>query len=181
MPRLPNEIPDQTGTGIKPYPEAEARLFLNGCWLVGLWGTTNSLFPSMDTLTTAERSQRMSRIRGKNTGPELRVRRILFSMGYRYRLHCATLPGKPDLVFPARRKAVFVNGCFWHGHRCALGRMPKSRINFWRAKIQSNWLRGKRNRRKLSRLGWRSIELWECQLREVNQARSRLIHFLEKP
>ena len=136
----------------------------------------------MDFLTPAARSALMSRIRGKDTGPELAVRRILFALGYRYRLHGRKLPGKPDLVFPARRKVVFVHGCFWHGHTCLGGRLPGTRSEFWAEKIGANKRRDRRNRRALGKLGWQSLVVWECKLSRVKLLESttaRMVRFLE--
>ena len=96
----------------------------------------------MDSLTTDERSERMGRIKGKDTKPEMLVRRMTHGMGYRYRLHDKRLPGHPDLVFPSRRKVIFVHGCFWHRHEnCHLARLPKTRVDFWALKLQGNKIR----------------------------------------
>ncbi len=93
----------------------------------------------MDTLTPEQRSERMSRVRNKDTKPEMRVRRLVHALGYRYRLHDSRLPGRPDLVFKSRHKVIFVHGCFWHRHdRCELCRMPKSRLQFWKPKLKAN-------------------------------------------
>ena len=93
----------------------------------------------MDPLTTEERSRQMGRVRSKNTKVEMTIRRLVFAMGYRYRLHRADLPGKPDMVFPARHKVIFTHGCFWHRHEgCNLARMPKSRLDFWQPKLEAN-------------------------------------------
>jgi DNA mismatch endonuclease (patch repair protein) len=120
----------------------------------------------VDTLTPLERSARMALVRSRDTKPEMRVRRLVHSLGYRYRLHRRDLPGTPDLVFPARRKAIFVHGCFWHRHDCAMGdRLPKSRVRFWSAKIAENIQRDRRNLTKLRRLGWKALIVWECQTR----------------
>lgn len=109
----------------------------------------------------------MALVKARDTLPELLVRRWIHSLGYRYRLHVRRLPGTPDLVFPARRKVVFVHGCFWHRHAgCALARMPKSRLSFWREKLEGNRLRDIRNRPALAKLGWRSHVIWECELRD---------------
>ncbi len=122
----------------------------------------------------------MSRIGSKNTKPELVVRRLVFSMGYRYRLHGKNLPGTPDLVFPGRRKAVFVNGCFWHGHAgCRYGRLPKSRIAFWEAKIDRNRQRDSSNIAELQAAGWRVLTVWECELNEIEILMRRLNEFLQ--
>ena len=135
-----------------------------------------------DFLTKSERSKRMSRIRGKNTGPERMVRTLVHSMGYRYRLHEAGLPGKPDLVFASRRKVIFVHGCFWHLHQnCRHYRMPKARKKFWLAKLEGNRARDRRNREELKRLGWSYLILWECQLKGLEKAKIKLSSFLEGP
>ena len=138
--------------------------------------------PVMDTLTTAERSERMSRVRSKDTKPELATRTLVHGMGYRYRLHDKGLPGKPDLVFAARGKLIFVHGCFWHRHGsgCHLTRWPKSKLDFWRPKLEQNHLRDKAIRRKLRRLGWRVLVVWECELRDKKTLAERLRAFLEE-
>jgi len=135
----------------------------------------------MDTLTPTERSHRMSLVRGKDTGPEILVRRIVHSLGYRYRMHVHELPGCPDLVFPGRQCIILIHGCFWHQHKCKMGnRMPKSRINFWRTKLEANKRRDAKQRRSLRSLGWRILTIWECQLspRKVEKLGERLIEFL---
>jgi DNA mismatch endonuclease (patch repair protein) len=134
----------------------------------------------MDTLSPQERSERMGRVKGKDTKPELLVRRLVYGMGYRYRLHAGALPGKPDLVFGQRKCAIFVHGCFWHRHRgCALGRLPKSRLDFWKPKLEGNRQRDLRNQRKLRRAGWRFLVIWECQLDDEKKLKQRLVNFLE--
>lgn len=120
-----------------------------------------------DSLNRKERSARMALVRGKDTKPELAVRRLVHGMGYRYRLHRASLPGKPDLVFASRRKVIFVHGCFWHRHpstACKLARLPKSRLDFWLPKLEGDRLRDERNKRKLKRYGWKVLSIWECQI-----------------
>jgi DNA mismatch endonuclease (patch repair protein) len=135
----------------------------------------------MDTLTPAERSLRMSLVRGKDTKPELLVRRLVHGMGYRYRLHARDLPGNPDIVFPGKGKVVFVHGCFWHRHgTCKNTRWPKSRLDFWRPKLERNQLRDKVNKKKLGRLGWKVLVVWECQLGKLPALMARLRAFLEK-
>lgn len=134
----------------------------------------------MDTLTPEQRSERMARVRGKDTRPEMIVRRLLHGMGYRYRLHVRDLPGTPDIVFPSRGKIIFVHGCFWHRHRCKNGqRLPKSRRAFWRAKLEGNKARDARTRRKLRRLGWDVLVVWECQLKNIERLERRLRMFLD--
>ena len=135
-----------------------------------------------DTLSPAARSERMSRIRGRNTRPELIVRRLLHSLGYRYRLHRRDLPGRPDIVFPRRRKAIFVHGCFWHRHddpNCRLARLPKSRLEFWLPKLEANHLRDVRNQATLVAAGWSILVVWECELAKIEQLKNRLIEFLQ--
>jgi DNA mismatch endonuclease (patch repair protein) len=138
----------------------------------------------MDTLTRAQRSERMARVKGKNTVPELVVRQEVHGLGFRYRLHGRGLPGRPDLVFRKRRKVIFVHGCFWHRHSaasCKLARLPKSRLDFWRPKLQSNHLRDARNLAALRRSGWRVLVVWECELTDKMRLRRRLKTFLGRP
>lgn len=135
----------------------------------------------MDTLTTSERSALMGRVRSKNTRPEIAVRRLLHHLGYRFRLHRVDLPGRPDIVLPGRRIAVFVHGCFWHRHpRCALTRTPKSRVAFWKRKFADNTRRDRAVRRALQRDGWRVIVIWECQVADVTRLTSRVRRFVEQ-
>lgn len=120
-------------------------------------------------VTTPERSAQMSRIRSTDTKPELLVRRTLHSLGYRFRLHIRHLPGTPDIVLPKHHVIIQVKGCFWHGHNCRGGRKPKSNLDYWIPKLESNSLRDKRNERKLRRLGWSVHSVWECQLGRVDE------------
>ena len=121
----------------------------------------------------------MRRIRSNNTSPELIVRRMVHGMGYRYRLHVAALPGKPDLVFPRLRKIVEVRGCFWHQHKsCADSHIPKSRIEYWRPKLNGNKRRDKQNEKKLLALGWALCIVWECELKNLDEVNRRLARFL---
>ncbi|MDH4571115.1 very short patch repair endonuclease [Salinicola acroporae] len=134
-----------------------------------------------DTLTPSERSERMSRVRGKDTKPEMRLRRMVHAMGFRYRLHAKYLPGKPDLVFPSRRAVVFMHGCFWHRHEgCKLARMPKSRVSFWREKLEANRQRDRRNQLRLQEMGWRVLIVWECQLSTPEDTARRVRDFLNE-
>jgi DNA mismatch endonuclease (patch repair protein) len=119
----------------------------------------------VDVLTPAQRQLNMSRIRGKDTKPELLVRRGLHALGFRFRLHRKDLPGRPDLVFPARRAVIFVHGCFWHSHDCPMCKMPATRAEFWRAKIAGNRDRDEQAVRALTAAGWRVLVVWECALR----------------
>ncbi len=132
-----------------------------------------------DVLTPAQRSFNMSRIRGKNTAPELAVRRLVHGMGFRYRLHGAKLPGKPDLVFAGRGKVILVHGCYWHMHDCPYGRVtPKTNATFWQTKRLSNVARDARNLRDLKRAGWSVFVVWECQVREPGRLAKVLRRFL---
>lgn len=134
----------------------------------------------MDTLSGAERSQRMGLVKSKNTKPELAVRRLVHAMGFRYRLHGKNLPGKPDLVFKTRRKVIFVHGCFWHRHEgCALCRMPKSRVEFWSAKLEANKERDVVKQAALISQGWRYLIVWECEIRDKTKLSARISEFLE--
>lgn len=120
----------------------------------------------MDSLSPAERSQLMARIHATDTQPEIAVRRFLHACGYRYRLHVRTLPGTPDLVFPGRRAVVFVHGCFWHQHTgCSRARLPATRTDFWRAKLEANRQRDARASADLANTGWRVIVVWQCQMK----------------
>ena len=134
----------------------------------------------MDSLSASERSERMARVRGKDTKPELAVRSLLHRLGYRYRLHAKELPGRPDLVFRPRRRAIFVHGCFWHRHEgCKLARMPKSRLEFWEPKLEGNRVRDRTNQKALSDMGWRYLVVWECELGDMKAIEDRLVTFLE--
>ncbi len=135
----------------------------------------------MDTLTPAERSERMSRVRSKHTKPEMLVRSIVHRMGFRYRLHDRVLPGKPDMVFPSRGKIIFVHGCFWHRHKekCEFTRWPKSRLDFWGPKFEKNRERDRIVRGELRRLGWRVLIVWECQLKNRDSLTAKVHAFLE--
>lgn len=133
----------------------------------------------MDTLTREQRSERMRQVRSKDTKPEMQVRRLVFSCGYRYRLHRGDLPGTPDLVFPARRKVIFVHGCFWHRHAgCRNTRWPKSRLDFWRPKLEANKRRDVRHTRQLTRQGWGYLIIWECEVMD-DDLKQRIVEFLQ--
>lgn len=129
----------------------------------------------------AVRRRTMQAVKSKNTAPELIVRRLAHSMGYRFRLHRKDLPGKPDLVFPGMRKAIFVHGCFWHGHDCSRGaRTPKTNRGYWTKKIQRNRERDHAARTALAHSGWKVAVFWECELGDHKQLRRRIGHFLAK-
>lgn len=122
-----------------------------------------------DVHDKATRSYNMSRIRSSNTKPELLVRKFLFAHGFRYRLHVKDLPGKPDIVLPKYKTVIFVNGCFWHGHKgCRYFVLPKTRTEWWLQKIKGTMLRDKMAEIKLNVMGWSVITLWECQLKKAN-------------
>lgn len=108
----------------------------------------------------------MSKIKGKNTTPELAVRKLVYSLGYRYRLHGKNLPGKPDLVFKGKKKVIFVHGCFWHAHDCEKGRLPKTNLEYWLPKLQANKKRDIEINAKLISQGWKILTIWECQIRD---------------
>ncbi|MDA5100609.1 DNA mismatch endonuclease Vsr [Pseudomonas aeruginosa] len=137
----------------------------------------------MDTLTPHQRSERMGKVRSADTQLELLVRRLVHGMGYRYRLHRKDLPGKPDLVFPARRKVIFVHGCFWHRHSdpsCRLARLPKSRLDFWLPKLSANEERDARVQAQLEALGWEVFTVWECQVGDTEALKRQISGFLDR-
>ena len=124
----------------------------------------------------------MAAIRGRNTKPELTVRRLLHRLGFRYLLHGRGLPGKPDLVFPSRRKVVFIHGCYWHSHACRLGAVvPATRTDFWQAKRGGTVQRDARNLSALNAAGWQSLVVWECELRDREKLTAQLVGFLGAP
>jgi len=125
----------------------------------------------MDKLSSQARSQNMSRIRSKGMKPEMIVRQLVHRMCYRYRLHRKELPGKPDLVFLSRKKVIFVHGCFWHQHEspdCPIARVPKSNKSYWLPKLESNKIRDRRNKEAFDAMGWKMLEIWECQIKPKN-------------
>jgi DNA mismatch endonuclease (patch repair protein) len=133
-----------------------------------------------DVFSKSERSRIMAAVKSKDTTPEMFVRRLVHSLGYRYRLHVRTLPGTPDLVFPRLQKIINVNGCFWHLHGCPRCRIPSSRRDYWVKKLQNNAARDKRTQRELRQDGWKSLILWECQVspKRLAQIQKRIIAFL---
>src|SRR4051794_24068124 len=131
--------------------------------------------PVVDVLSPSQRRTNMQRIRSKNTGPELKARRLIHSLGYRYRLHGAGLPGRPDLVFSSRRKVIFVHGCYWHMHSCPLGRVaPVTNAEFWRQKREGNVNRDERDVKALRDRGWRVLVIWQCELRDSSGLTKRI-------
>ncbi len=132
-----------------------------------------------DKITTESRSKIMSHIRSKDMIPEMIVRRIVFNMGYRYRLHRKDLPGKPDLVFSNQHKIIFVHGCFWHQHKkCKDGHMPKSNKKYWIPKLKRNMQRDKNNIKELRKAGWDILIIWECELTNIEKLSMKLNDFL---
>ena len=131
-----------------------------------------------DNLSPELRSRVMSRIRGVDTRPEVKVRRLVHGMGYRYRLHRRDLPGTPDLVLPSRRKIIFVHGCFWHQHSCRRGSRPASNQDFWNSKLDGNIRRDRANMAVLERAGWTVLVIWECETKDIEALTARLDAFL---
>ncbi|MEP6788393.1 MAG: very short patch repair endonuclease [Acidobacteriota bacterium] len=131
-----------------------------------------------DNRTRQSRSALMSRVGSRDTAPELTVRRLLHRLGYRFRLHRRSLPGTPDIIFPSRRKAIFVHGCYWHAHGCRIGKMPKSNTEYWSAKLARNRERDTENRNKLEELRWSVLEVWQCQTSNPCQLSELLVDFL---
>lgn len=125
-----------------------------------------------------DRSENMRAIRNKDTLPELTVRSLVHRLGYRFRLHCPDLPGKPDLVFPARRKVIFVHGCFWHSHKCKTGLIPKSNREFWLPKLQRNTARDSKIIEALEQQGWSALVIWQCELKDARSVSLRVKRFL---
>jgi DNA mismatch endonuclease, patch repair protein len=136
-----------------------------------------------DVFTRRKRSEVMAAIRAKNTKPEVVVRRLLHMMGYRFRIHLASLPGKPDIVIPKIRTIVQVKGCFWHGHRCLKGRQPGANRSYWIPKIAGNVQRDRKNDRKLRALGWQVTTVWECEVRKstATELHRKLAVLMETP
>lgn len=132
-----------------------------------------------DVFSPEERSRIMSRIGSKNTKPEIAVRRLVHSKGFRFRLHDKKLPGKPDVVLPRHRKVIFVNGCFWHGHNgCSRSSLPKTNSDFWRDKIAKTVQRDKRTVRQLRRQGWGAMTVWQCETKNLEKLSRRLDRYL---
>lgn len=123
----------------------------------------------------------MSSVGSKDTGPEMTVRKMLHRLGYRYWLHKAGLPGSPDIVFSKRKKAIFVHGCFWHGHECKYGKLPKSKKDYWGPKVNANRERDSRNLSQLEESGWQVLIVWQCQLKDIDKARTNITKFLGPP
>lgn len=133
----------------------------------------------MDIFSKEKRSKIMSKITSKNTKPEILVRKLLYRLGFRYRLHYKGLPGKPDVVFISRKKAIFVNGCFWHGHGCRLSSHPKSNVEYWENKIARNKARDSISLEALESLGWETLTVWECETKNEDILAAILVAFME--
>ncbi|PZQ96722.1 MAG: very short patch repair endonuclease [Cereibacter sphaeroides] len=134
----------------------------------------------IDHVAPARRSFIMSQVRQKNTGPELVLRKALHALGYRYRLHRRDLPGSPDIVFPSKRKVIFVHGCFWHGHTCRYGKLPRSRVDYWQQKIETNKERDRLVFTLLNEAGWVAFVVWQCELRELEGILASVTEFLDR-
>ena len=135
-----------------------------------------------DSVSKERRSEIMSRIRAKDSKPEMAVRRLVHGMGYRYRLHRRDLPGTPDLVFSPRRKVIFVHGCFWHQHddpNCRKSTLPSSNRDYWHPKLKRNAERDRENRARLDALGWKILVIWECEVERGSDLAERIVEFLE--
>ena len=131
----------------------------------------------MDRLSAAQRSENMRRIKSKDSSAELAVRRLVHGLGYRYHLHDQQLPGRPDMVFPGRRKIIFMHGCFWHQHRCSRAHTPRSRTEYWKPKLDRNRARDREHRRTLKALGWEVLVIWECEITNLTALTHRLKRF----
>lgn len=134
----------------------------------------------MDTRSPDQRRRIMQSVKSKNTGPEMKVRRVLHAMGYRFRLHRKDLPGKPDIVLPKHRKAIFVHGCFWHSHGCSKGQLPKSRLDYWLPKLERNAARDREKVEELETLGWKVLVIWQCEIQDADALRKRLGTFVDE-
>ncbi|RYD85442.1 MAG: DNA mismatch endonuclease Vsr [Verrucomicrobiaceae bacterium] len=132
-----------------------------------------------DTRSPEQRRRIMQSVKTEDTGPELAIRRALHAAGFRFRLHRRDLPGSPDIVLPGRRKAIFVHGCFWHGHDCAKGKLPKSKPEYWGPKIAANRARDARNLRELKALGWRTLTVWQCELKDFPSIMAKIRRFVD--
>ena len=132
----------------------------------------------MDRVSKEKRSEMMKKVRGKNTAPELAVRKLVYSLGYRYRLHGKNLPGKPDLVFSGRKKVIFVHGCFWHYHGCKKGMPPKSRSEYWLPKLEENKRRDEKAISDLIGKGWKVLVVWQCETKNLEELTTRISDFL---
>ncbi|HEY5105651.1 MAG TPA: very short patch repair endonuclease [Caulobacteraceae bacterium] len=135
----------------------------------------------MDTRTPEQRRRIMSSVRTKHTGPEMVVRQLLHRLGFRFRIHRRSLAGSPDIVLPKHRAAIFVHGCFWHGHGCSKGRLPKSRLDYWSAKVEANKRRDANSREALELSGWKVLTIWQCETRDLSTIERRISARLTMP
>jgi DNA mismatch endonuclease (patch repair protein) len=133
----------------------------------------------MDIFSKKQRSAIMARVGSKDTQPEIAVRKMLHHAGYRYRLHVGELPGCPDIVFSRRKKAIFIHGCFWHGHTCHRANLPKSNYDYWKGKQTRNAARDKQATLLLRRSGWKVLVIWECEIKHAEKLHLRLTRFLK--
>lgn len=136
------------------------------------------IFASMDTRNPEQRRRIMQAVKSKDTRPELHVRRLLHAMGYRFRLHRNDLPGKPDIVLPRYKKAIFVHGCFWHAHGCSKGKPPKSRLDYWLPKLEMNVKRDRTKKERLESLGWKVQVVWQCETKDTDALAAKLRLFM---
>lgn len=140
------------------------------------------MFNMTDSITTERRSDNMRKIRSKDTKPEVRIRKLLFGLGYRFRLHRKDLPGTPDIVFAGRKRVIFVHGCFWHQHQdCREGRLPGSRQEYWIPKLKNNISRDQKHMVELQKLGWKVLVIWECQVTNIDRTEDMMLKFLGPP
>src|SRR5690242_16007851 len=133
-----------------------------------------------DTRSPEQRRRIMQSVKTRDTGPELTVRRLLHRLGYRYRLNAKNLPGRPDIVFPSKMKAIFVHGCFWHSHGCSKGQAPKSRLDYWEPKLRANRERDAAQILALNSLGWTVLTVWQCETADPERMRAKLVDFMER-
>ena len=134
----------------------------------------------MDTVNPTKRSEIMARIKSKDTKPEILIRKMVHGMGFRFRLHVTSLPGRPDLAFRRMKKVIFVNGCFWHHHNgCKYARMPKSKLEFWIPKLTATTARDTRNIAALESAGWQTLTIWECELADIIAVKKKIMFYLE--
>ena len=130
-----------------------------------------------ERLSPEQRSRKLAAVKNKNTAPEIVVRKTLHRLGYRFRLHRRDLPGNPDIVLPRHRAVIFVHGCFWHGHDCRRGKRPATRTEFWNAKLDRNLARDRNNAERLKALGWRTLTVWECEIKDRSNLERLIMDF----
>lgn len=145
---------------------------------IGSMAIAGRRFAMTDSVSPKKRSEIMRSVGSQNTRPEVATRRLLHGLGYRFRIHRRDLPGTPDIVFPSRKKVIFVHGCFWHGHRCRYGKLPKSRLDYWRPKINGNRKRDAKKIKLLREAGWAAAVIWQCELRTQSGLTTKLKSFL---